>query len=190
MMFDYVSQCMYNGAGFEPWSKQGTVKFLCPVPGYDRHFAITQHFGIEMINIPLYEDGPDMDMVEEYVNNDPTVKGIWCVPKYSNPTGISYSDETVKRFAALKPAAEDFRIYWDNAYCIHEFEGEYVPFPNLIALCEEAGKPDMANELYEYICEECKKTVPVVEKGVFGAHMHVSLLNDGPFTIVLDSEKL
>lgn len=145
IMYDTVSRSMIKGVnGSTPWSKLDKVKFLCPVPGYDRHFKITEYFGIEMINIPLYEDGPDMDMVEEYVNNDSAVKGIWCVPKYSNPTGISYSDEVVKRFAALKPAAEDFRIYWDNAYCIHHlYDDEQVEILNILDECEKAGNPNM-----------------------------------------------
>ena len=145
VMYDTVSRSFTHGVnGSTPWFKLDKVKFLCPVPGYDRHFSITQTFGIEMINIPLYDDGPDMDMVEEYVNNDPSVKGIWCVPKYSNPTGISYSDETVKRFAALKPAAEDFRIYWDNAYCIHHlYEDTQDEILNILEECEKAGNPNM-----------------------------------------------
>ncbi len=145
IMYDTVSRSVTHGVnGSTPWCKLDKVKFLCPVPGYDRHFKITQYFGIEMINIPLTEDGPDMDMVEEYVNNDPTVKGIWCVPKYSNPTGCSYSDETVRRFANLKPAAEDFRIYWDDAYCMHHlYEDDQDEILNILKECEKAGNPDM-----------------------------------------------
>ena len=145
IMYDTVSRSMTHGVnGCTPWCKLDKVKFLCPVPGYDRHFKITEFFGIEMINIPLLDDGPDMDLVEQYVNTDPAVKGIWCVPKYANPTGISYSDNVIKRFAALKPAAEDFRIFWDNAYCIHHlYMDKKVHILNIIDECEKAGNPDM-----------------------------------------------
>ena len=147
MMCDIVSRAYTHGLlnSPKPWCKEEKVKFLCPAPGYDRHFQIGEFYGAELITIPMLSTGPDMDMIEEYVK-DPQVKMIWVVPKYSNPDGIIFSDETIRRFANLKPAAPDFAIIWDNAYCIHEFEGEYVPFPDIISMCEEAGRPNMVFE--------------------------------------------
>ncbi len=147
LMYDTISKAYTHGLlhSPQPWCKLDKVKFLCPCPGYDRHFKITESFGAEMINIPMTPTGPDMDLVEELVK-DPDVKGMWCVPKYSNPDGIIYSDETIRRIASLKPAAPDFLLMWDNAYCIHEFEGDFVPFDDILTLCREAGNPDMVFE--------------------------------------------
>ena len=147
MMFDVISRAYTHGLlhSERPWCREEKVKFLCPSPGYDRHFSISEFFGAELIAVPMTSEGPDMDVVERLVQ-DPAVKGIWCVPKYSNPQGIIYSDRVVHRMAALKPAAPDFIVMWDNAYCVHEFEGEYIPFPDILRLCEEQGNADMVFE--------------------------------------------
>ena len=145
VMYDTISRSVTHGVmGNTPWCKLDKVKFLCPVPGYDRHFAITEYFGIEMINIPMNSEGPDMDLVEKLVAEDESIKGIWCVPKYSNPSGISYSDQTVRRMARLEPAAPDFRIYWDNAYCVHHlYDDRQDHLIEILAECKRAGNPDL-----------------------------------------------
>ena len=166
LMYDTVSKAYTHGLlhSEKPWCKLDKVKFLCPSPGYDRHFKVSETFGMEMITIPMTETGPDMDAVEEAVK-DPAVKGMWCVPKYSNPEGVIYSAETIDRIAHLKPAAPDFLLIWDNAYCIHEFEGDYVPFPDMLSLCREAGNPDM---VFEY-ASTSKVTFPGAGVSVMAA---------------------
>ena len=147
LMYDAVSKAYTHGLNHAacPWHKLEKVKWLCPAPGYDRHFKITESFGFELVTVPMTPAGPDMDAVEELIK-DPAVKGMWCVPKYSNPDGIIYSDETVHRIANMKPAAKDFMLMWDNAYCVHEFDGDFVPFEDILTLCREAGNPDMVFE--------------------------------------------
>ena len=204
MMCDIVSRAYTHGLlhSERPWCKEEKVKFLCPSPGYDRHFQIGQFYGAELIMIPMLETGPDMDMIEEYVK-DPAVKSVWVVPKYSNPDGIIFSEETIRRFANLKPAAPDFAIIWDNAYCMHEFEGEYVPFPDIISMCAESGNPDM---VYEFAstskitfagggtsCMAASKANIEYFTGVFGVQMisydkvnqlrHVKYLKNKEYTL-------
>ncbi len=147
LMYDTIARAYTHGLlhSPRPWCKEEKLRWLCPAPGYDRHFKVTESFGFEMLTIPMTDDGPDMDMVEELIK-DPTVKGMWNVPKYSNPDGIIYSDETIRRIAAMKPAAPDFLLMWDNAYCIHEFDGDFVPFDDILALCAQYGNADMVFE--------------------------------------------
>ena len=158
LMFDILSHAMIDGLlGGTPWCQVPDRKFLCPVPGYDRHFAMTEHFGFELVPVPMLPDGPDMNLVERLVREDASIKGIWCVPKYQNPTGVVFSHEVVKRFANLKPAAKDFRIFWDNAYCVHDlYPEEAEPLPDILSLCEQAGSPDL---VYEF-CSTSKATFP------------------------------
>ena len=158
MMFDILSHAMLGRpAGAEPWCRSTDRKFLCPVPGYDRHFAMTEHFGFQLIPIPMHNDGPDMDMIEDLVQRDASIKGIWCVPKYQNPTGIVFSPMVVERFAHLQPAAPDFRIFWDNAYCVHDlYPNAPAVLPDILSACANAGHPDM---VYEF-CSTSKVSFP------------------------------
>ncbi len=158
IMFDIISRHFTHGAaGCTPWSQLEKVKFLCPVPGYDRHFGVTEYFGVEMINVPMNDEGPDMDMVEDLVSHDDSIKGIWCIPVYSNPGGVVYSEKTVKRLAALKPAAKDFRIFWDNAYFVHHlYEEDQGKIPEILSECAKAGNPDL---VYEF-CSTSKISFP------------------------------
>lgn len=158
LMFDILSHAMIDGLlGSTPWCQVPNRKFLCPVPGYDRHFAMTEHFGFELVPVPMLADGPDMNLVERLVCEDASIKGIWCVPKYQNPTGVVFSHEVLERFANLKPAAKDFRIFWDNAYCVHDlYPDEAEPLPDILSLCEQAGSPDL---VYEF-CSTSKAAFP------------------------------
>ena len=206
LMYDTVSKAYIHGLlhSEKPWCKEETLKWLCPAPGYDRHFKVTESFGFELITIPMTDEGPDMDAVEEAIK-DPAVKGMWNVPKYSNPDGIIYSAETIRRIASMKPAAPDFLLMWDNAYCIHEFEGDYVEFPDILSECEKYGNADMVFEFAStskvtlpgagiscFACSEAnmeymKKllTVQVISFDKVNQQRHVLYLKDKAHTLEL-----
>lgn len=147
LMYDVIAKAYTHGLlhSVRPWAKEEKIKWLCPAPGYDRHFKISQSFGMELITVPMLPSGPDMSLVEELIK-DPEVRGMWCVPKYSNPDGYVYSEKVIRRIASLRPAAPDFTVMWDNAYCVHEFDGDFVPFPDMLSVCAECGNPDMVIE--------------------------------------------
>ena len=206
LMYDTISKAYTHGLlhSERPWCKEPVVKFLCPSPGYDRHFKVTESFGFELVTIPMTDEGPDMDAVEEAIK-DPAVKGMWNVPKYSNPDGIIYSAETIRRIASMKPAAPDFLLMWDNAYCIHEFEGDYVEFPDILAECAKYGNADMVFEFAStskvtlpgagiscFACSEANMaymekllTVQVISFDKVNQQRHVLYLKDKAHTLEL-----
>ena len=206
LMYDTISKAYTHGLlhSERPWCKEPVVKFLCPAPGYDRHFKVTESFGFELITIPMTDEGPDMDAVEKAIQ-DPAVKGMWNVPKYSNPDGIIYSAETIRRIASMKPAAPDFLLMWDNAYCIHEFEGDYVEFPDILAECAKYGNADMVFEFAStskvtlpgagiscFACSEANMaymekllTVQVISFDKVNQQRHVLYLKDKAHTLEL-----
>ena len=206
LMYDTISKAYTHGLlhSPRPWCKEPVVKFLCPSPGYDRHFKVTESFGFELVTIPMTDEGPDMDAVEEAIK-DPAVKGMWNVPKYSNPDGIIYSAETIRRIASMKPAAPDFLLMWDNAYCIHEFEGDYVEFPDILAECAKYGNADMVFEFAStskvtlpgagiscFACSEANMaymekllTVQVISFDKVNQQRHVLYLKDKAHTLEL-----
>ena len=206
LMYDTISKAYTHGLlhSERPWCREPVVKFLCPVPGYDRHFKVTESFGFELVTIPMTDEGPDMDAVEKAIQ-DPAVKGMWNVPKYSNPDGIIYSAETIRRIASMKPAAPDFLLMWDNAYCIHEFEGDYVPFPDILSECEKYGNADMVFEFAStskvtlpgagiscFACSEANMaymekllTVQVISFDKVNQQRHVLYLKDKAHTLEL-----
>ena len=206
LMYDTISKAYTHGLlhSERPWCREPVVKFLCPAPGYDRHFKVTESFGFELITIPMTDEGPDMDAVEKAIQ-DPAVKGMWNVPKYSNPDGIIYSAETIRRIASMKPAAPDFLLMWDNAYCIHEFEGDYVEFPDILAECAKYGNADMVFEFAStskvtlpgagiscFACSEANMaymekllTVQVISFDKVNQQRHVLYLKDKAHTLEL-----